>query len=73
MLAYAAARLQTLDHGAPVSPYTVMRELGHRSIELIEKTYGHLLNARQRSKFVEYREAEVRPIDVARSRRQGVS
>ena len=26
---YTAARLQTLDHGAPVSIYTVSRELGH--------------------------------------------
>jgi integrase len=26
---YCAARLQTLDHGAPVSAYTVARELGH--------------------------------------------
>ena len=26
---YCAARLQTLDHGAPVSPYAVARELGH--------------------------------------------
>ena len=25
---YCAARLQTLDHGAPVSPYAVARELG---------------------------------------------
>ena len=40
---YAAARLQTLHHGAPVSPYTVMRELGHSSIQLIERTYGHLI------------------------------
>jgi hypothetical protein len=26
---YTAARLQTLDHGAPISPYTMKRELGH--------------------------------------------
>ncbi len=36
-----------------------MRELGHSSIGLIEKTYGHLLNARHRADVVEYREAEV--------------
>jgi len=28
---YCAARLQTLDQGAPVSPFTVARELGHSS------------------------------------------
>jgi hypothetical protein len=26
---YATARLQTLDGGAPVSPWTVEKELGH--------------------------------------------
>ncbi len=63
---YTAMRLQTLDHGQPVSPFTVMRELGHSSIGLIEKTYGHLLDVRHRSEAVEYREAEV--LDI-RSRR----
>ncbi len=52
-------RLQTLGHGEPVSPFTVMRELGHSSIGLIEKTYGHLLDVRHRSEVVEYREAKV--------------
>lgn len=56
---YAAQRLQTTDHGAPVSPYTVMRELGHSSIQLIEDTYGHLTRTRHRSAVVEYREGEV--------------
>lgn len=56
---YTAARLQTTDHGAPVSPYTVMRELGHTSLELIERTYGHLLRASHRAEVVEYREARV--------------
>ena len=54
--------MQTTDHGAPVSPYTVMRELGHSSIALIEKTYGHLSNVRVRSPVVEYREATVVPL-----------
>jgi integrase len=59
---YAATRLQTLDHGQPVSPYTVMRELGHRKIDLIEKTYGHLLNVRHREPVLRYRETEVIPL-----------
>ena len=64
---FAAMRLQTMDHGQPVSPYTVMRELGHSSIGLIEKTYGHLLNVRRRAEVVEYREAEV--VDLEKRRR----
>ena len=39
---YTAARIQTLDRGAPVALYTVARELGHRSTEMIEDRYGHL-------------------------------
>ena len=63
---FTAMRLQTLDHGEPVSPFTVMRELGHSSIGLIEKTYGHLLNVRHRAEVVEYREADV--VDLRRRR-----
>ena len=32
---YCAARLQTLDQGAPVSTYTVWRELGHESEAIV--------------------------------------
>lgn len=39
---YTAARIQTCDSGRPVSLYTVARELGHRSTEMIEARYGHL-------------------------------
>ncbi len=56
---YAATRLQTLDHGHPISAFTVMRELGHRSLTLIEKTYGHLMDTRHRSPVVAYRETAV--------------
>ncbi len=34
---YCAARLQTLDGGAPVSPFTVGRELGHGGDALVRK------------------------------------
>lgn len=51
---YAAARLQTLDKGAPVSIYTVARELGHGSEELVKQVYGHLGTHRHRSEVVEY-------------------
>ncbi len=39
---YTAARIQTLDRGAPVALYTVARELGHRGTDMIEDRYGHL-------------------------------
>ena len=35
---YTAMRLQTMDNGQPVSPWTVMKELGHGSLALIEQT-----------------------------------
>lgn len=52
---YTAARLQTLDHGAPVSVFTVSRELGHTSTSLVERIYGHVSGTRHRSEVVEYR------------------
>ncbi len=52
---YCAARLQTLDGGAPVSPFTVSRELGHGSGTMVEEVYSHLGTIRHRSDFVEYR------------------
>lgn len=52
---YATARLQTLDHGAPVSVWTVAKELGHSSPSQVEQTYGHLGRVRHRSEVVEYR------------------
>ncbi|HET7599044.1 MAG TPA: site-specific integrase, partial [Gemmatimonadales bacterium] len=52
---YCAARLQTLDRGAPVSPYTVSREMGHGSQDMVERVYSHLGQVRHRSEVVEYR------------------
>ncbi|HEX3232640.1 MAG TPA: hypothetical protein VHR41_00480 [Gemmatimonadales bacterium] len=52
---YCSARLQTLDHGAPVSVYSVGRELGHGGESLVKRVYGHLGNVRHRSEVVEYR------------------
>ena len=62
---YGATRMQTRDNGAPVSPFTVMRELGHSSLKMIEDVYGHLQDDRHRSDVVEYREADVVPFKVA--------
>jgi integrase len=52
---YCAARLQTLDQGAPVSVFTVARELGHGGETMVRKVYGHLGQVRQRSAVLEYR------------------
>jgi integrase len=52
---YTAARLQTLDHGAPISLYTVSRELGHGSEDMVRRVYSHLGTFRHRSEVVEYR------------------
>lgn len=57
---YCAARLQTLDNGAPVAPYTVSRELGHSSTTMVEKVYSHLGRVRHRAEAVEYRLAAVK-------------
>jgi integrase len=52
---YCSTRLQTLDQGAPVSQFTVTRELGHGGDALVRRIYGHLGDIRHRSEVVEYR------------------
>lgn len=52
---YCSARLQTLDAGAPVSTYTVAREMGHGGEAMVRRVYGHLGQVRHRSEAVEYR------------------
>ena len=54
-VSYATARLQTLDGGAPVSPWTVEKELGHASRDMREAVYGRLGTMRHRSEVVEFR------------------
>ena len=39
---YCAARLQTLDAGAPVSTYPVAHEMGHGGEAMVRRVYGHL-------------------------------
>ncbi len=52
---YCAARLQTVDQGAPVSTYTVACEMGHGGEAMVRRVYGHLGQVRHRSEAVEYR------------------
>jgi integrase len=49
---YCAARLQTLDRGAPVQQHTVMAELGHRDYKLVAELYGHVHLAAPRREHV---------------------
>lgn len=51
---YCAARLQTLDGGAPISPFTVARELGHGDLAMVLRIYGHLGDVRCRGREVSY-------------------
>jgi integrase len=51
---YCAARLQSLDNGAPISPFTVAKELGHGGLALVNHVYGHLGHVRHRSEVVEF-------------------
>ena len=41
-------RLQSLDGGAPISPWTVASEVGHKNLAQIQNRYGHLAKQRQR-------------------------
>ena len=52
---YCATRLQTLDRGAPISPWVVSREMGHGGRSLVDRVYGHLGDVRHRSEVVEFR------------------
>jgi integrase len=52
---YCATRLQTLDDGAPVSEYTVAKEMGHGGTAMVRRVYGHLGRVRHRADAVEYR------------------
>lgn len=52
---YCAATLQLLDRGAPVSPWTVARWMGHGGQSLVNRVYGHLGDVRHRSEVLEYR------------------
>jgi integrase len=49
------AALPPLDGGAPVSVYTVSRELGHTSPAMVQRVYAHLGTIRHRAEVVEYR------------------
>jgi integrase len=51
---YTAARIQTTEHGMPISIWQVAVELGHKGTQMIEKRYGHLVTVTDRREFVEF-------------------
>jgi integrase len=57
---YTAARLQTLDNGAPVALFTVSRELGHADTDMVSGVYGHLGDVKHRAEVVEFRVSQHR-------------
>ena len=52
---YCTAHVQSLDHSAPVSVYTVAKEMGHGDESMVRRVYGHLGEVRHRAEVVEYR------------------
>ena len=56
-VAYASARVQTLDNGAPVSDRTVTYELGHQSKQMLDRVYVRIGKSahRRRVAVVEFR------------------
>jgi len=52
---YCTTRLQTLQDGRPIAPHTVMLEMGHQSLSMINRIYNRLGKVSPRKEFVEYR------------------
>ena len=65
---FCAAALQLLDRGAPVSPWTVAKWMGHGGRSLVDRIYGHLGDVRHRAEVVEYRVEQHREALAARGK-----
>jgi hypothetical protein len=62
--AYVSARLQMTEKNqfgkdVPVSPSTIVREVGHATDELIQTTYGHITRQRVNATVLDYLEDPV--------------
>jgi integrase len=52
---WCAARLQNVDRGQPISPWTVAQEMGHVNTDMVNMIYGHYANVVHRGEEVAFR------------------
>lgn len=58
---YITHRLACIDHGAPIDPYQVAREVGHASLVMIMKVYGRVQRRRVRMEELAFRVERIGP------------
>jgi integrase len=58
---YITHRLACIDHGAPIDPYQVAREVGHASLAMIMKVYGRVQRRRVRMEELAFRVERIGP------------
>jgi hypothetical protein len=58
---YITHRLACIDHGAPIDPYQVAREVGHSSLAMIMKVYGRVQRRRVRMEELAFRVEAISP------------
>ena len=63
---YITHRLACIDHGAPIDPYQVAREVGHASLAMIMKVYGRVQRRRVRMENLAFRVESIGPTLQAR-------
>jgi integrase len=63
---YISQRLQCLDGGVPVSPFTVIKEVGHTTLKLLEDRYGHVAQRRVRVEGFSYDTTVLQAVESSR-------
>jgi integrase len=63
---YISQRLQCLDGGVPVSPFTVIKEVGHATLKLLEDRYGHVAQRRVRVEGFSYDTNRLQAVESSR-------
>lgn len=58
---YITHRLASIDHGAPIEPYKVAREVGHNSLKMIMRVYGRVQRRRVRMEEFAFRSDAIGP------------
>ncbi|WP_420130623.1 hypothetical protein [Longimicrobium sp.] len=67
---YVTHRLACIDHGAPIEPYKVAREVGHNSLKMIMRVYGRVQRRHVRMEEFAFRSDAIGP--RMRERLEGV-